>query len=325
MKNFKPDDFIRSVAGTDSERAYLALALEYCKKSPELRPCTNLIALLDTTLHEMYPDVQPASLPNAPEFPLTSRISLDIPIIDRCNLDCACCSHYAPLAKSAEPVSLEDLGASISLLSDKCQSAINQLNILGGEPLLHDQLPEIVRLVHDKFPLAQKFVVSNMLLFGKRKDELLQAMKETDTYFGYSDYGCNSSVIENAIKNSEGVPMVRFGDSPAVFHKVLKSRKPMFETSGKIRCAENTCLTLLGNRVYLCSSTPYLKYLNSAFGTSLHAGKYDYIELRNVELAAEILLFAILPNPFCRRCDTKNAEHFVPGRSSKSRTEWLMD
>ena len=78
-------------------------------------------------------------------------------------------------------------------------------------------------------------------------------------------------------------------------------------------------------QVPLCSSTPYLHYLNSAFGTNLQTGKFDYIELADVERSAEILLFSALPHPFCRHCNMKNAGRIVPGRSSRSRTEWLME
>ena len=321
MKNFSPKDYIESVVRTEEELAYLASCLAFCKASPDLRQCLDLTESIDRALDEMYPD-RPAPAPISFQVP---KVSIDLPIVDKCNLGCECCSHYAPLAHDAKPVDMTDLAASLSALRERGQAAVNQVNILGGEPLLHEKLPEIVRLVHDCFPVARRFVVSNMLLFGLRKGKLLPAMKETDTWFGYSAYWCNGTAIQRAIKESEGVPMVQFGSSPAVFHKVLKSETPDFETSGKRTCGENSCLTLLGNRIYLCSSTPYLHYLNSAFGTNLHAGKFDYIELADVERSAEILLFSALPHPFCRHCNMKNAGRIVPGRSSRSRTEWLMD
>lgn len=321
MKNFSPKDYINAVVRTDDELSYLVSCLAFCKTSPDLRQCWDLAETIDRTLNEMYPE-HPAPTPISFQIP---KVSIDLPIIDRCNIGCECCSHYAPLASDAKPVDVTDLAASLSLLREKGQAAVNQVNILGGEPLLHENLPEIIRLVYDYFPVSIRFVVSNMLLFGLRKGKLLPVMKETDTWFGYSDYWCNGTATQSAIKKSEGVPMVRFGKSPTVFHKVLKSETPDFETSGKRTCGENNCLTLLGNRVYLCSSTPYLHYLNNTFGTNLQAGKFDYIELADVERSAEILLFAALPHPFCRHCNVKNAERIVPGRSSRSRTEWLID
>lgn len=321
MKNFSPKDYINAVVRTDEELSYLVSCLAFCKTSPELRQCLDLTENIDRVLNEMYPD-HPAPTPISFQIP---KVSIDLPIIDKCNIGCECCSHYAPLASDAKPVDVTDLAASLSLLREKGQAAVNQVNILGGEPLLHEKLPEIIRLVYEFFPDAIRFVVSNMLQFGLRKGKLLPVMEETDTWFGYSDYWCNGNATKSAIKESEGVPMVRFGNSPAVFHKVLKSETPDFETSGKRTCEENNCLTLLGNRVYLCSSTPYLHYLNNTFGTNLQAGKFDYIELADVERSAEILLFAALPHPFCRHCNMKNAERIVPGRSSRYRTEWLMD
>lgn len=321
MKNFSPKDYINAVVRTDEELSYLVSCLAFCKTSLELRQCLDLTENIDHALNEMYPD-HPSPTPISFQIP---KVSIDLPIIDKCNIGCECCSHYAPLASDAKPVDVTDLAASLSMLREKAQAAVNQVNILGGEPLLHENLPEIIRLVYDYFPVAIRFVVSNMLLFGLRKGKLLPVMKETDTWFGYSDYWCNGSATKSAIKESEGVPMVRFGNSPTVFHKVLKSETPDFETSGKRTCGENNCLTLLGNRVYLCSSTPYLKYLNNTFDTNLQAGKFDYIELADVERSAEILLFAALPHPFCRHCNMKNAERIVPGRSSRSRTEWLVD
>ena len=321
MKNFFPEDYIRAVVHTDDELKYLVSCLEFCWECPDLQPCIDLIALLDDTLHALFHEL-PA--PEPISFPI-SKVSVDLPIIDRCNLACECCSHYAPLAKDASPVDLTDLSASLDLFREKCQSAVNQVNILGGEPLLHDDLPAIVQLVHDNFPFARRFVVSNMLMFERRKTELGPIMKNTDTWFGYSGYQCNETSIQFATKNNDGIAMVRFGETPMRFHKVLKSETPRFSTVGKKICAESSCLTLIGNRVYLCSATPYLKYLNSAFGSTLHPAPFDYIELSNIERAAEILLFAALPNPFCRHCDMKNARCITPGRSSKSKAEWLLD
>ena len=84
MKNFSPKDYIEAVVRTEEELAYLASCLAFCKASPDLRQCLDLTESIDRALDEMYPD-RPAPAPISFQVP---KVSIDLPIVDKCNLGC---------------------------------------------------------------------------------------------------------------------------------------------------------------------------------------------------------------------------------------------
>ena len=70
---------------------------------------------------------------------------IETDIIDACNLNCAGCSHFAPLAKCRNEVSLEDYTKDVRRIG-VLFPFIFIFRILGGEPLLHPQLAEIIQV-----------------------------------------------------------------------------------------------------------------------------------------------------------------------------------
>ena len=97
--------------------------------------------------------------------------SLEYHITDHCNLNCAGCSHFSPLA---EPwyVDPEDFEREWKEVAD-CGLEIQRIRILGGEPLLHPELGFMLKCVRCLFPKSDINVVTNGILLKQKKSELL--------------------------------------------------------------------------------------------------------------------------------------------------------
>ena len=93
------------------------------------------------------------------------RVSyLEVVIVEQCNLACRACSHLAPIS-AKWIVDVAELAVSLKLLSEvlHCRT----LKVLGGEPLLHQHLGEIVRIVRNSGIADVIWLVSNGTLLSR--------------------------------------------------------------------------------------------------------------------------------------------------------------
>lgn len=72
-----------------------------------------------------------------------NRPTLDINVVHHCNLRCANCSHGSPFAKKYV-MGLDVLERDLTAL--KPYLHVGELLIVGGEPLLRKDLPEVLEI-----------------------------------------------------------------------------------------------------------------------------------------------------------------------------------
>lgn len=90
--------------------------------------------------------------------------NLEIHVVDHCNLDCVACSHESPLMVRR----LEDpdcLGEALSTLWRHYRAPL--IKLLGGEPLLHPRISEVIRVARAATG-ARIRVVTNGTMLGRR-------------------------------------------------------------------------------------------------------------------------------------------------------------
>lgn len=257
---------------------------------------------------------------------IISSMQVDFPIIDSCNLGCKSCSHFSPLADRAKPIPTSVLKKSLVLLKDSCGDIVSTIFIMGGEPMLHPDLPEIVRMTNDLFPRVERFVVSNMLMYRDIKEELVPVLVETGTILGVSCYGnVNRRMIAEAEEDrkSRRLMVSVFGSMPANFWSYPKSDGPVYPEDGFYKCPMKTCVTLRGNRLYKCSPVAYLQYPRVKFGIDVKASPDDWIDLRTVKSPDEVLEGISAPHTFCRHCDMESNRRIGWERSRCEIGEWF--
>ena len=112
--------------------------------------------------------------------------SLEYHIVDHCNLNCAGCSHFSPLAEHwfVDP---EDFEKEWKEVADSGLE-IKRIRILGGEPLLHPELGYMLKCIRCLFPVSDINVVTNGILLNKRKAELLPVFNKYNISLTVSCY-----------------------------------------------------------------------------------------------------------------------------------------
>lgn len=105
-----------------------------------------------------------------------------------CTLKCRGCSTMTPQVepKLRKNFEVDDLKWSIKQLS-KIADAVNSIEILGGEPLLHPQLAETIYCLREQPNIFQIVIDTNGTIMPSQ--ELLNAMAECDVIVRISDYG----------------------------------------------------------------------------------------------------------------------------------------
>ena len=95
---------------------------------------------------------------------------VEINVTDHCNLNCQMCNHFSQLAEPTY-INVETFRRDIERLGELFDHEIRYIALLGGEPLLHKELPEMVRLAHTVFPRTDLHIISNGLLLQKWETE----------------------------------------------------------------------------------------------------------------------------------------------------------
>ena len=97
------------------------------------------------------------------------RPAIEFNLTEHCNLSCTHCDHASSILPT-KFADLESFERDIRALSTALEAG--QLTFLGGEPLLHPQLLDFLRLAKDVQIANRIFLVTNGVLLHKAPDEL---------------------------------------------------------------------------------------------------------------------------------------------------------
>ena len=109
-----------------------------------------------------------------PKLPMAN---LEIHVAHGCNLRCESCSHYANQGHG-RIVSIEDADRWMKLWNRRVRPAV--FSLLGGEPAMHPQLADFVRMSRKNWPEAELRLITNGFLL-RRHPDLPAALRDTGT------------------------------------------------------------------------------------------------------------------------------------------------
>ena len=129
----------------------------YSLSSPALysKPSANFFA------RQMFRSIQNKNIPNMMSFAIN----------DICNLSCEHCSFFAAVEDKCRKILTLDQCK--KLMKDAQELGVSVINFVGGEPLLREDLPEIIKSV-DK-DLSTTLMFTNGILLERRAKDLKEA------------------------------------------------------------------------------------------------------------------------------------------------------
>ena len=258
-------------------------------------------------------------------------LGFDVHISEHCNLNCANCNHYSPIAEKAY-LDISEYTKDINRLSQLFDGEVDYINLMGGEPLLNKKINEYLEVTRKAFPYGHIRVVTNGILI-ERMDELFwRCCSDNNIEIAITKYpiGLDYDKVFKISKNKE-IEAFAFG-SQGEKGKSFMYRFPINPigdndpASNYYKCLfANDCVQLKNGKLYTCVVAANANHLKKRFGLNISTSKLNGINIYEAKDAKEILEFLTKPIPFCRYCDFEKYKDFEEDWhiSNGNRYEWI--
>ena len=255
------------------------------------------------------------------------QLRFETDVVDHCNLNCKSCHHFSSVADQ-NFVKTEVFEKDFARLSQLAGRNNENIDIMGGEPLLH---PEISRLAE----IARKYfdgpvnIVTNGLVLEKMNEVFWESCRKNNIRLIVTSYPIKLDVkrIKELAKNNN----VKLKIRSLFINKHSWCRLP-FDLEGKQCITENRklcltvnkCIFLKNGRLSTCCLPLVADRFNNYFCKNLEVTDDDSIDIYKAKDIKEIHNFLSKPMPFCRYCRIKSWEIGIEwGVSKKEITEWI--
>lgn len=246
-------------------------------------------------------------------------------IVDSCNLKCKACSHYSNLCEDNVFTDYEEFCSDLEQLSEKVY--VNQLRLLGGEPLLHPDLKKILIESRNILPYADISVVTNGLLIPKIENELFEIMRSNNIGFHISRYIPTNKILNNLIDilDKENVDYLIEGEVVSNFVKSLNIQGDSNPEKALQVCIESGCRFLRKGRIYKCPNEGLIEIFSSKYeykntpekrGVDIYDGNIDWQEQLNEYLYK--------PIEMCRYCAEKLETIHWEVQTKPQKQDWIV-
>lgn len=257
-------------------------------------------------------------------------LMFEVHLVDHCNLNCKGCSHFSPVS-AKKITNLESFKKDMKRLVEILSSNdIRRIRLLGGEPLLHPDAIEFIRITHESFPDAYVEFVTNGLLLLKQPLAFWDTCRLSKTKIIVTRYPIpiDTKGIEEKAKE-HGVSLM-VGPT----HKFKSFKKLVFDLRGKqwktlshLFCFNYgyTC-QLKDGRFYPCSVAAYFPNFSDHFNLGIEENPKNYIDIYSDVTKDDLYNLITKEIPHCRYCDIAAGEANVKWNYSKRDiSEWTKE
>lgn len=203
---------------------------------------------------------------------------IEIDITNKCNLNCASCTHFSPLVNEVVEYDLitfeNDMGRLSSLF------AISNIKLLGGEPFLYSELDRLVDILIKYFPKTKISIFTNGIL----------EQKIIDFKHNYPQVNLVQSKYP-IINNVDSIKNIK--DKTRFRHPSLNINGDSNPINAKLVCHSKDCISLFNGRLYICPVMRNIKTFEQAFNLNLGLSLNDYSINIYEHTNSEILIFLL--------------------------------
>ena len=224
-------------------------------------------------------------------------------VVEHCNLHCKGCGHFSPLAEE-EYLDIEEYRKDCRRLSELFGGEAEKIDLIGGEPLLHPELPEIMRITREAFPVGKISILTNGVLFPSMEEEFWSSCRENRIHIVPTKYPIRVDYEKwQEYAQERGITYRLDGTSSKMsrLQLNLKGDSPVERTF--YHCSQpNECIALRHGKLYTCVVAAYADHFKKYFHKDIHLSERDGVDIYAVENAEELMKKMTEPIPFCRYC-----------------------
>ena len=242
--------------------------------------------------------------------------SLDVGIINTCNLSCRACAAAAPLSTAQHACTADQLYATLHRFAEL--SGPNRLpgtvNLLGGEPTIHPQFLDVVRAARNAMSSVQLRIISNGVHLANAPDHLFKTLAKLNVDINVSIYGPGSFFFITQF--TQGAPTLTCDE--------CVNHTPLLLDGYNIIEVCPAALMPNGDLCF-CGNVPMAQAVANHFNIPLKIERGltgDVVNIFDVDDFEELLKFMQRPTtPMAKYCGRPKV---IPwGCSSKAADEWL--
>lgn len=283
---------------------YKVLSFEaFKKKYPEATIIIAAKRYFDEIFEQVFPyytDVYRASLP------LADLEQLNIVVTTRCTLKCTHCSSLMPFYKHPKDADLKKVIIYIDKLF-KCIDSIGRIEVLGGEPFLHKDLPKLIKKLKT-YQIREINVVTNGTIVPKD----VTYLKDPKICVVINTYGTKVPQLASKLDKA-GVSYIKsthLAWADLGWFQKRNRTKPDLEELFR-RCNFNTCTELLEGELHRCPRSSHGMQLG------LIPVNSDFVKMTDKDLKDKIKKLMNLKSiGACNYCDGNIKETLImePGK-----------
>ena len=246
-------------------------------------------------------------------------------VMNGCNMKCKGCTHFSNLFDTNDMVPFESFSCSMRKLIKVC--TINEIRLLGGEPLLNKNILEYVKETVSCFPNADVRIVTNGILLSQCSLDLLSYMKEHDVLFNISWYSKikeKKQKIEEMLKK-KGVRFFSYLPEVNMFSRCLTDKAVHDAYISQNNCDQAMCHIYVGTKIYKCPMAAYIYKFNDKY--QMHYPVNEFIDIE-VATTDQLWQFAEMgefrPIELCKFCNEKPQSFKWERSENPEKEEWLV-
>ena len=252
---------------------------------------------------------------------------LNIFVTNICNLNCKCCSTFAPICRNQPDYYIpEDFKKDLDMFKKSGFERLNVLKFTGGEPFRHKELIELFRIGREMYPDTTIECYTNGIIPSSLDSEMLKEITALDVEFVVTEYPLGSLDLTSFYERADKAGLkynVIFSENIKYF-----SKRPLNFDRGTPKYKFASCprykfcdsLFMFKGKLYKCIYTFASQYFNKAFGTDLRITKSDYLDLNGIS-KKDVFEFCRTRIPFCGYCEPIE-ETVEWGLSDRDINEW---
>lgn len=250
---------------------------------------------------------------------------LDVHVVDHCNLACRGCEHYSAIA---EPCFAE-LGTvvrDLERMADLFES-IEQVYLLGGEPLLHPEVASFVTESRRILPDTRLSLMTNGILVTRMEPGFWEALREADTTLLVDSYPINIDHARIDELGRETGVRVEWMPPNEEFYRIPIDPAAGADASASFeRCrGVANCAIIREGRIYPCAHIAYIDIPIERFGLAgCEPTEGDSVDIHGDVTGDDIIDVLTRPVPWCAHCDFDSYSTYRWGRSTGDASEWFV-
>lgn len=256
-------------------------------------------AVPDAKLIERNPDIDICSF-TVGEYKTLSRLQFHL--ADHCNLNCTACTHFSSLVRKVGFMDIEEIERDLRRLRQLVKH-IDEIDLLGGEPLLNENWKEYIVLTKSIFEYSDITIITNGTLIRQLGDEDWRFIKDNDVLFRmslYKPFWDKADEIVSFLKSKNVKYDVNYRVMTKFASIFLRETKGT-EKDNRVNCASE-CNQLFHGKLAPCSRMMYVGFFNSFFNLN-YPEDVAVESIYNVRDFKELTGLLGRPMPLCKYCN----------------------